>query len=252
MVAVRFCGGKLRESGAGWRPGLWLLCSMFWLAVPVAAHDASSPIAGDSIAIDTGGASSGWSFHFDVSGESGIGLGHDPSTDGFSLLVRGTGDAGGNDAGRTSRIELDPNFWSPTTSPAGFAYNDASGSRGGITAATLVSGAVSIDAAGAHWEWDIGGDQEAVWVQFWIEEESFCSNFSSVTGASLDKNRSNHFEATGASAPGACPSPASAAKRSRRRRPRPGATTRDGPGARRAASRGAAWAGQERFNVAST
>ena len=74
-------------------------------------------------------------------------------------------------------------------------------------AVTLQSGAVSIDAAGSNWEWDVGGDQEAVWVQFWIEDESFCANFSSVTGASIDENRSNHFEATGASAPGDCPSP---------------------------------------------
>ena len=93
----------------------------FALALPVLAHDAASPIDGDAITIDTSGASSGWSFHFDVSGEGGIGLGHDPSTDGFSLLVRGTGDAGGNDAGRTSLIDLDPGFWSTTTSPASAA-----------------------------------------------------------------------------------------------------------------------------------
>ena len=166
MLAERFCGGKVRESGARLRPGLWLLCSVFLLAAPVAAHDATSPIDGDAISIDTGGASSGWSFHFDVSGESGIGLGHDPAIDGFSLLVRGTGDASGNDAGRTSRIELDPNFWSATTGPAGFAYSDATGSRGGVMAVSLQSGAVSIDAAGSNWEWDVGGDQEAVWVQF--------------------------------------------------------------------------------------
>jgi|GEM_PF-598680 len=175
----------------------------FALALPVLAHDAASPIDGDAITIDTSGASSGWSFHFDTSGQSGLGLGHDPGADGFSLLVRGTG----SNAGRTSLIDLDSSLWSTTTSPAGFAYTDATGSRGGVTAATLHSGAVSIDASGANWEWDVGGSQDAVWVQFWIEEESFCAKFAAATGASISQNTNNHYAATGSSAPGACESP---------------------------------------------
>ena len=172
-------------------------------AAPALAHDAASPIAGDAIAIDTSGSSSGWSFHFDVSGEGGISLGHDPSIDGFSLLVRGTG----SNAGRTSLIDLDSSLWSTTTNPVGFAYTDATGSRGGVTAATLHNGAVSIDASGSNWEWDVGGSQDAVWVQFWIEEESFCAKFAAATGASISQNTNNHYAATGSSAPGACESP---------------------------------------------
>ncbi|MAI27502.1 MAG: hypothetical protein CMN75_15850 [Spirochaeta sp.] len=171
------------------------------------AHLASFPIAGDSLTIFKSTIDPSLNaFSFTSSGQQVLDLAHDPSTDGFELLV--SGPPGSSE--RSFMLTLDAASWSctETSGPAcigDWVYSDPTGSVGGITSVTLGGEAISIEASGPNWPWDYTPAQSEIWVQFWIEQELFCSEFSTETGASFDYNVDGLVIASDASAPGACP-----------------------------------------------
>ena len=177
------------------------------VSTPSWAHLASFPISGDTLSILSSPVDPSLNaFSFSTSGEQVLDLAHDPSVDGFQLLV--SGPPGSSE--RTVLLELDRTKWSCTaqsgpTCTGDWIYSDPSGSVGGVTDVTLGGEAISIDASGPNWPWDYSPAQTEVWVQFWIEQELFCSKFSSDTGASFSFNSDGLVVAQNASAPGACP-----------------------------------------------
>lgn len=175
-------------------------------SMPAWAHLASFPIGGDSLTILNSANPSLNSFSFTSTGEQVLGLAHDPSTEGFSLLV--SGPPGSSE--RSFMLNLDTNLWSCSefsgaTCTGEWVYSDPTGSVGGITDVTLGNEAISITGSGSNWPWDYTPSQTEIWVQFWIEEELFCAEFSAETGANFSYNVDGFVAASGASAPGACP-----------------------------------------------
>jgi cysteine-rich repeat protein len=153
-------------------------------------------LAGDSIRIQTDQGAGTEVFQFEAADPEIPLLEHDPRQDGTSILVRGLG----ANAGRSALATLDRNFWSATTS--GYAYDDPTGSRGGITHVTMEAELLSIQGAGANWGWSPAGSQDEVWVHMRIADTSFCSKFPSAVATS---NTAGHFEASGADKPIECP-----------------------------------------------
>ena len=172
------------------------LLAIAWGAPGARAHDATFPVAGDSILIQTDQGAGTETFQFEAAGPEIPLLDHDPRQDGTSIFVRGLG----ANAGRSALATLDRNFWSATAS--GYAYDDPAGTRGGITHVTLEAGLLSIQGAGASWGWSPAGAQDEVWVHMRIADTSFCSSFPS---ASATSNGAGHFQASGASEPAECP-----------------------------------------------
>lgn len=159
------------------------------------AHDATFPLAGDSITINTEIAGSEV-FQFEAAGPEVPLLDHDPRQDGTSIFVRGTG----ANAGRSALATLDRNLWTATAN--GYEYDDPAGTRGGITHVTLEAGLLAITGSGANWGWSPLGAQDEVWLHMRIADTAFCSQFPSFYSTS---NEAAHFEASGAPAPFECP-----------------------------------------------
>lgn len=111
------CCGHLRLSILPLRAFLLAgaLVATVW-APGARAHDASFPVAGDSILTQTDQGAGTEVFQFEAAGPEIPLLDHDPRQDGTSIFVRGLG---GN-AGRSALATLDRNFWSATAN--GFAY----------------------------------------------------------------------------------------------------------------------------------
>ena len=164
------------------------------------AHDASFPIKGDSIAIETQGDPSTWTFNFSTTGESAFDLLHNPSLEGSSLLVRGLG----ANAGRTSLIRLDAVNWAADPATTGYQYTDLNGTQGGVKSIVLAPGTLTISASGPNWPWHVTGTQDQVWVDFELGEELYCAEFDMSTASA---NGLGQFVAGPAPAPGACPEP---------------------------------------------
>ena len=161
------------------------------------AHDATFPIAGDSITINTETPGSEV-FQFEAAGPEIPLLDHDPRQDGTAILVRGVG----TNEGRNALATLDRNFWSISASGTGYEYDDPAGTRGGITHVTLEAEHLFIQANGANWGWSPAGSQDEVWLHMRIADTSFCSSFPAAVATA---NTAKHFEASGASAPPECP-----------------------------------------------
>ncbi|HIF97460.1 MAG TPA: hypothetical protein EYQ54_10625, partial [Myxococcales bacterium] len=89
-------------------------------ALPAWAHFASFPIAATSVSILTQGAPATWQFSFATSGQQALIVGHNPTVDTTSLLVRGTG----ANAGRTSLIRLTSSNWAADPGTGGYQYTD--------------------------------------------------------------------------------------------------------------------------------
>jgi cysteine-rich repeat protein len=159
------------------------------------AHDATFPLAGDSIQINT--ETPGLeSFQFEAAGPEVPLLDHDPRQDGTAIFVRGTG----ANAGRSALATLDRNLWSATAN--GYAYDDPAGTRGGITHVRFEAGLLTITGSGANWGWSPIGSQDEVWLHMRIADTSLCSQFPSFYATA---NEAAHFEASGAPAPFECP-----------------------------------------------
>jgi cysteine-rich repeat protein len=161
-------------------------------------HDDTFPIPGDAIAIEVPAPESA-SFSFIATGGDVVLVDHDPRTDGAGVLVRGL--AGGEESGRTPLIALDRTRWTGSLA-TGFAYEDPAGARGGVRRVTLRQGELSIEAAGPAWPWSPDGPQDEVWVHFRIGDTGYCASFSA---AQATVNGAGAFVASGAAAPGACP-----------------------------------------------
>jgi len=167
---------------------------------PSEAHDASYPIAGDSVSIQTQGDPSTWQFSFATSGQQSLALLHDPTLGATSLLVRGLG----ANAGRTSLIRLDQGKWAPDPQTGGYLYTDLAGTQGGVESIVLAPLGFSIFASGANWPWELAGSQDQVWVEFELGEELFCAEFDAST---TTVNTAGAFTASNAAAPLACQEP---------------------------------------------
>ena len=192
------CSGPLGRSLLLFRASVLVgaLVATVW-APSARAHDATFPVAGDSILIRTDQGAGTEVFQFEAAGPEVPLLDHDPRQDGTSIFVRGLG----ANAGRSALATLDRNLWSPNSN-GGYVYDDPAGSRGGITHVTMEAGLLSIQGAGANWGWSPAGSQDEVWVHMRIADTSFCSQFPSATTTS---NAAGHFEALGAPEPAACP-----------------------------------------------
>jgi len=181
-----------------------LLALLLWLPLSVQAHDATFPIGGDSVSIETVGDPSTWTFNFSTTGQGALDLLHDPQLDATTLLVRGLGP----NAGRTSLIRLDQGKWSADPGTGGYQYTDLTGAQGGVESVALAPGSLSIFAEGANWPWDVTGGQDQVWVEFALGEELFCAEFDALNAtATVSANTAGSFAATAAPAPPACQEP---------------------------------------------
>ena len=179
-----------------------LLAALLLPALPAGAHFASFPIGATSVSILTQGAPATWQFSFATTGQQALIVGHDPTLDTTSLLVRGTG----ANAGRTSLIRLTSSNWAVDAVTGGYLYSDPAGAQGGVTTAALASGSLSISASGPNWPWEVTGSQDQVAIEFWIGEEEFCAEFS-PGNASISANAAGIFAGTNAAAPLACEEP---------------------------------------------
>jgi cysteine-rich repeat protein len=167
------------------------------LLLPASArgHEVQLPIEGFEILVDTTGVAADRTFQFSTMTQPQLDGSHDPTVEPTWLLVRGYGPNGGT----SGRIDLDPTAWSATAE--GYAYDDPSGSRGGIRILTLQQGSLIVLGGGPSWPWDPGGPQQSVWFYFGIDEESFCASF----GGAITQNQAGRFAASSAIAPAACP-----------------------------------------------
>ncbi len=174
-----------------------LLTAALLLPSSARGHDEQRPIYGFQIVIDTTGTAAERSFE-SSSLVSGL-TAHDPAVDPTWILIRGYG----TDGGTSGRIDLDPAFWSATAE--GYAYEDPSGSRGGIQTAALNFGAsldsIAVTGGGPNWTWEPADSQESVWFYFGIEDESYCASY----GGTITENEAGLFEANDATPPAACP-----------------------------------------------
>ncbi len=114
-------------------PGLLLVAgSLTFGASTAPAHDADLAIAAKKLSVRTSGGPDQRRMKFIASDQLPIGLQHFPSQSATWVLVRGYGQNGGT----SGRIDLDPNLWTTlgsASSPSGYKYADAAGTRGGIT-----------------------------------------------------------------------------------------------------------------------
>jgi cysteine-rich repeat protein len=175
--------------------GLLALLAIAFAGRGAEAHDQTYPVAGDSVLIQADGGGGAPVFQFEAAGPEVPYLDHDPREDGTQILVRGAGE----NAGRTALIVLDRNLWTATAN--GFAYDDPSGARGGVTHVAFEPGLFTIT-AGAGFGWSPAGAQDEVWVSMRIGDTGLCSRFGADVATS---NASGHFAASGATAPASCP-----------------------------------------------
>ncbi|MFP6639595.1 MAG: hypothetical protein VCC04_05070, partial [Myxococcota bacterium] len=197
------CGPNesFRERSLRWSALGFFLLLVGLGSTAATAHTVEYTISGDSLTLSTGPNPATWAFSFSTANEPTLSLGHNPSTEGFRLLVSG---AGAN-AGRSFMIDLDSTAWSYQPSPGVWTYSDPSGAEAGVTDVSIGDGGVSIQASGPNWPWEVTGSQDEIWVQFWIEDESYCANFSASTGANFSFNQAALVMASNASAPTICP-----------------------------------------------
>lgn len=169
------------------------------LAAPAAAHVAQLPIEGKKLDVKGDAAKpkkNKFQFQSDKRQDSLL-VEHDPSSDGFKLLVVGESGA------HSGLIRLDPTGWKPIGKPGnvkGWKYKDKTRSRGGIEKVKLKNGQLSIKGKGENWPLVPDGTDAGytVWVN--IEQEWFCSEF----GGSVKKNEQGRFKAVNAANPGGC------------------------------------------------
>lgn len=169
------------------------------------AHDESFPISGAKLTVKTNGDKADRKFVFDAVGEDVIRVAnHDPSLDGAQIVVVGLGKKGGS----SGLIDLPASNWSEILDAddafKGYLYKDPSGSNSGITKVVLKNKTLRVKAKGKKWKWRPAGKQQAVWVQFFFEQEQYCAAFDDGSGADVMDNEKGLFRARDASAPGAC------------------------------------------------
>ncbi|MFP6627994.1 MAG: hypothetical protein VCC67_03035, partial [Myxococcota bacterium] len=176
-----------------------LLLTVLLLAAPGFAHDTKLPVEGAYIDI----ANPVQPFKvldFDGAGQA-IQRVHDPTIDGFSLLLVGLGAT----PSRSELVHLDPSRWSFTPG-AGYTYGDPSGSAGGITRATYDAGVLEIESRIA-WAWQPSGVLDALQVHIQVGDQWYCAEFDVAALGPEDviENDGSHFQAQNAPAPLSCP-----------------------------------------------
>jgi cysteine-rich repeat protein len=186
--------------------GRSFLLVLSWLALlPGAASGGASgqgaPIAGKKVSLGGEAGAKSARFAFQSEKDQAPLLANPDPTQGFELLVRGTG-AG---AGRSElvRIEPDPSLWKllgKPASPKGWQYKDKTGSRGGVRKVRFEKGALSIEAKGTAWSFVPAGAQGSVQVDVKVGADRLCAEF----GGEVKKDEAGRFEAKKAPAPAAC------------------------------------------------
>jgi cysteine-rich repeat protein len=163
------------------------------------AHEATFGLAGKKLLLQTRKGKP--QFRYLALGPGLPSVGHDPSTVETWLLVHGAGAA----TGLTGKITLDPSKWrrigkGPT--PKGYRYLDKSRARGGVKKVIMKKGKLLVVAGGPGWPWMPAGPQDEVWVDFGIDDETYCARFD---GGAAKRNQGGRFMARDAPAPNACP-----------------------------------------------
>ncbi len=196
-------------SGRAQRSALRAALSMLlalWLAAPALAHDATFPIAGKKISVETGGSKSKRKFSFKATGDEVIRVSnHDPSVEGAAFVIT----TAGKKPATSGLIDLDPKKWKRIEDDRGgligWKYADSKGKRGGITKVILKNGKIQVKGAGKGFPLNPRDKSREVWVNFYFEEEQYCAVFSKDRGTKVIKDKKGLYKASGAVAPGACP-----------------------------------------------
>ncbi|MEE8556289.1 MAG: hypothetical protein V3T14_00205, partial [Myxococcota bacterium] len=195
-----------RSVPVGGRAGKFLLGSALGallLAGPAWSHEQFIPIEGRKIHLKTDKGFTKRIFKLIIRNEpEAITLAHNPITDGFGFLARGSDPA----MGKSGFISLDPTLWRTLGGKVlrGYKYVDRTGSRGGVRRVVLRSGSLTIFAKGANWLWDPTDAQESVWAEIRIGDEWYCASFS---GSTAKRNQKGQFTAIKSPAPPACEQP---------------------------------------------
>src|SRR4029450_735544 len=184
----------------------WLALQAALLSAPLlpaagSAHVAHIEVAGKKLSVESNAAKpqkNRLSFETQK-GHDPLKISHDPTTDGFRVLVVGEG-GGGN---RSALATLDPGRWKALKNDKGWKYKDKDGTRGGITEVPLdkAKARLTLRAKGEGFGFAPTEAQDEVWVHVNVEDEWFCARF----GGTIKKNDAGVFKARGAAGPGAWP-----------------------------------------------
>ena len=160
-----------------------------------------TPIAGKKLSLGGEAGAKSARFKFQSEKEQAPLVALPDPTEGFRLVVRGTGDG----AGRSElvQIEPDPALWKAlggAASPKGWQYKDKAGTRGGLRKVRIDKGGIAIDAKGPNWSFVPAGPQGTVQVAVRIGLAWVCAEF----GGEVKKDEAGRFEAKAAPAPAAC------------------------------------------------
>jgi len=189
---------------SAWPTFLKVVLAVATLAPPAAAHESLVPIAADAYDLRTKRANS---FSVTITDQEAILLTHDPRVTESAIITYGTGTGtGGENAGGTGRITLDPTFWTEVLEGsefAGYAYDDPDGTRGGITSIAYRNRELHVEGSGENWTWQPAGPQDEVWFLFVISDESLCAEFDGASAAQLS-NEAGKLNFLDAAAPAAC------------------------------------------------
>lgn len=177
------------------------------LAGDARAHDATIPISGKILKIDTRKEPAKHKVTFVASKDVALHPTHDPRTTTTQILLRWTGEAGVG-AGRTDLLTLDPAKWAGLGNPAGskgYKYVDKEQTVGGIKKVLFKpgnkGGLLKIIAGGENFPWEIDGPQDSTWVHYRSEDEWHCAEL----GGDVKKSETGFYVAKKAPAPTACP-----------------------------------------------
>lgn len=152
------------------------------LATSAVAHDGDHwPIAGDQLKMTYSDNGSKTKFQFKAKKQvnlNGVSLGEDPTTEGATLIVRGSGTS-------TGVIQLDPERWSRIGSeskPRGWKFKGSPYYTSGITKIQVKSskngGSLQIQAKGFYWPFDLTDSQDSIEIMLTIGEYGYCAAYA--------------------------------------------------------------------------
>ena len=188
--------------------GLWILLVAPGPAGRAAGDDATSelehPLAGSTLSLVDGPKPDNRRVVFKARFRAGAPMA-DPSFAGSSIRVFGTNPTDGD----SGVVQLDPGKWHALGRPAGSAgyrYQDATGSAGGIRFVIVKQrrrgGVLKVAGGRSNWRYVITGPQGDVGLTFMIGKARWCAEFR---GSSFVRNVARRVLARSSAAPESCP-----------------------------------------------
>ncbi|MFN2375016.1 MAG: DUF4215 domain-containing protein [Candidatus Binatia bacterium] len=182
------------------------------LATTAAAHDGDHwPLTGDQLKMKSSLSGQSNKFLFKTKGQvniNAVSIAQDPTADGATLMVRGTGAFAAN----SGIVHLNASRWSPIgpdDAPTGWKFKGDGFFTDGVSKVQIktgkTSGSLKIQAKGPYWPLDILGPQDSIEIVLSIGGFAFCAEFSPARLAEFSVNDVGQVTAKATQAPGGCP-----------------------------------------------